>query len=91
VANLHYHEWLPNEDFAPSEPVNENLWMTSVLRCLDAKWEKKKLVWVNRPETEPSEFKKLARVYVPSVLLLTQAFYLRQLVTGSPLPRKESF
>jgi len=79
VASLHYHEWLPNENFAPSELVNENQWMVTVLRGLDTKWKRKKLVWANRPETESPEFKKLAREYVPSVLYLTQAFYLRQL------------
>jgi len=53
--------------------------MTTVLRGLDTKWERKKLVWSNRPELESPEFKKLAREYVPNVLFLTQAFYLRQL------------
>ena len=79
VASLHYHEWLPNGDFASSELVDENQWMASVLRGLDAKWERKKLVWTNRPDTEPPEFKKLAREYVPSVLFLAQAFYIREL------------
>lgn len=83
AASLHYHEWLPNDDFASSELVNENQWMTSVLRALDTKWERRKLVWSNRPETESPEFKKLAREYVPNVLFLTQAFYLRQLDRGS--------
>ena len=83
VASLHYHEWLPNEDFATSELVDENQWMASVLRRLDTKWKQKKLVWMNRPETEPPEFKKLAREHVPCVLFLTQAFYLRQLGSGN--------
>ncbi|KAF9643783.1 hypothetical protein BDM02DRAFT_3122952 [Thelephora ganbajun] len=91
VASLHYHEWLPNENFASSEFVDENQWMTSVLRGLDTKWKRRKLVWTNHPETEPSEFKKLARLYVPSVLFLTQAFYIRQLESGDAGPRKRSW
>jgi len=79
VARLHYHEWSPNENFASSELVDENRWMASVLRGLDTKWKKKKLVWMNLPGTEPREFMKLAREYVPSVLHLTQAFYIREL------------
>ena len=55
--------------------------MESVLRRLDAKWEKKKLVWANRPGEEPSEFKKLAREYVPSIPFFIQAFYLRELLS----------
>ena len=92
LASLHYHEWLPNETFASSEFADENLWMTSVLRRLDTKWERKKLIWENRPWAEPSEYKKLARVHVPSVLFLTQAFYLRQLETGcaGPLKRRDT-
>ena len=65
--------------------------MTSVLRRLDEKWKQGKLVWVNRPEIEPSEYKKLARVYVPTVLFLIQAFYLRQLVSGSGPPKRSLF
>lgn len=64
--------------------------MVSVLRGLDAKWEQKKLVWINRPETEPPVFKKLAREHVPSVLFLTQAFYIRQLEGGCAGPRKKT-
>lgn len=90
VASLHYHEWLPNDHFASSQLVDENQWMENVLRGLDTKWEREKLVWTNHPETEPSEFKKLARVYVPSVLFLTQALYIRQLETGSAGPRKRT-
>jgi len=56
--------------------------MTGVLRGLDAKWEQKKLVWTNRPDKERQKFKRLAREYVPSVLFLTQAFYIRELESG---------
>jgi len=59
--------------------------MASVLRGLDAKWERKKLVWTNRPDTERPEFKRLAREYVPSVLFLTQAFYIRELGSSGVL------
>ena len=62
--------------------------MAGILRRLDTKWEQKKLVWTNHPETEPPEFKKLARKYVPTVLFLTQAFYIRELESGSIGPRK---
>lgn len=90
VASLHYHEWLPNGNFASSELVDENQWMADVLRGLDTKWERKKLVWTNRPDTEPPEFKKLAREYTPSALFLTQAFYIRQLESGNARPRKRT-
>ena len=79
MASLRYHERLPNEDLASSELVDEDQWMTDVLRILDKKWEEKNLVWMSLPETEPREFMKLARKYVPSALHLTETFYMREL------------
>lgn len=90
MASLHYHELLPNETFAPSELVNVDLWMKNVLHLLDTKWEKKKMVWVAHPEIKSPEFMKLARERVPSVPRFMQAIYLRQDLTGSIWPRKES-
>jgi len=78
VASLHYHEWLPNENFASSSLVDGSQWMTSVLHGLDVKWEQNKLVWANHLGTELPEFKRLAREYVLSVLFLTQAFYIQE-------------
>ena len=77
MAELHYHEWLPNENFASSKIVDEQEWMKSVFRCLDKKWEKKKLVWIDCIGEESPEFKELTDKYVPCVLDLTTAFYLR--------------
>lgn len=62
----------------------------NVLRGLDKKWEQRKLVWTNHPETEPSTFKKLAREYTPSVLFLVQALYMRQLLYGESVSHRKN-
>ena len=53
--------------------------MKRVLFSLDEKWENRLLVWMSRPETEPRGFVELARMYVPSVLALTEFIYTREL------------
>jgi len=90
VASLHYHELFSNETFAPSELVDVDLWMTNVLRFLNTKWEKKKVTWVAHPEIKSPEFKELVEEHVPSVSRYMRAVYLRQELTGSIWPRKDS-
>jgi len=79
VASLPYNERLQTKDFASSELVDEDKWMKRVLFSLDEKWENRLLVWMSRPETEPRGFVELARMYVPSVLALTEFIYTREL------------
>ena len=60
--------------------VDEQEWFVSVFRRLDKKREKKKLAWANPlPWMESGEFMGLAEKYIPCVLDLTLAFYLRSL------------
>jgi len=53
--------------------------MKSVFRRLDQRWEEKKLVWVDCLESESPKFMELAKKYVPCVLDLALAFFLRSL------------
>ena len=79
MARLHYHEWSPNEHFASSKIVDEQEWMKNVFRRLDNRWEEKKLVWIDCLGSESPKFMELAEKYIPCVLDLTLAFYLRSL------------
>lgn len=82
---------MPNPHFVPSDPgfVDEDRWMGDVLGALDEKWKQKKLIWTNRPETVPSEFKRLARALTPSVLFWIQAFCIRKSLYGVNGPNKK--
>jgi len=57
--------------------VDDQEWMKNVFRILDKKWEKKKLVWAFRHEPQSREYIRLAEEYVPFVLDMSVAVYLR--------------
>ena len=81
VANLAYRRCLTNPRFVSSKStfVDENLWMLDVLYLLDEKRKRNQLVWA-KWHKPPTEFKTLAKKYLPSVLFLAQALRIRRLL-----------
>ena len=61
--------------------------MMSVLRRLDKKWEKNKLVWEDFAWKD-QPFIHLVLVNVPGVLLVIELYLIRQVETGSTRPVK---
>jgi hypothetical protein len=92
VASLDYHKWLPNPHFVSAKVFleEEDKWMTDALCDLDREWKRKRLVWTHRPDTEPPEFRRLAGEYTPTLILVMQAYYLRQALYGAPQPQKRN-
>ena len=64
--------------------------MVDVLRRLDTKWERKKLVWADDLEREPPLFNMLIKKHTPSAQLLIQAFSIRQQLYGAGRHNKNS-